>query len=195
VQLRHAGRLDRDDRRVRGERSDLAGGQLEELRPHPRRRQLGGERLAAGLGLGASLLPGRSGHGLDRDAALGRAALHLVARSKRRGGAHRRIGAHELRHAVEGVSRRVHDVAVLGRVAEDGRSRPPELRQPFLLHRPDELDEHQRLAAVRSVLAGQRRPRGRVDRPARQLHVAHVVATSGPGSAQRGVVLAHRLDQ
>ena len=74
------------------------------------------------LGVRAGVLAGGSGHGLDGHAPAGRAALDLVARAQRGGGAHRGVGPDELGHAVEGVSRRVHDVAVLGGVSQDGRS-------------------------------------------------------------------------
>ena len=195
VQLRHAGRLDRDHRRIGGERAHLGRAQVEELRADPRRRQLGGELVPSGAGVVTCVLTGGSRHGLDRHAAASGPALDLVLRSQRRGGAHRRVGAYELTHAVEGVSRRVHDVSVLGGVAEDGRARPAELRQPLLLHRPHELHEHERLTALGRVLARQRGPRGGIDLAAGERHAPHVVAAARPGAAQELVVLARRFDE
>ena len=70
-----------------------------------------------------------------------------------------------------------------------------QLRQPLALHRPHELHEHERLAAVGRVLVRQRGPRGGVDLAAGQQHLAHVVAAAGAGAAQALVVVAARLDQ
>ena len=62
---------------------------------------------------------------------------------------------HELGHAVEGVSRRVHEIAVLGGVTQDGGSGGSQPSEPHFLHRSDELDEHERFASLGRVLRGQ----------------------------------------
>ena len=88
----------------------------------------------------------------------------------------------------------MHDVGVLGGVAEHGRAGVTQLREPLALDRTHELDERERLAAVRCLLACQRGPRGGIHLAAGEQHVAHVVAAGGAGAAQALVILPRCLD-
>ena len=102
--------------------------------------------------------------------------------------------SHQPGEPVHRRARRVHDVGVLGLVADDGAGRAQAL-QPGVLGGPDELHERQHLVAVGRALAGQRRPLrpGRC-RPRR-------VATSRMSSRRRrppraaGAVVPGRVDE
>ena len=159
MQLRHAGRLDGNHGGVCGEGAHLVRAQVEELRAHLGHNKVGGELAPRVLRITAGILTRGARDGLDRHATAGRTVLDLVGRTQRGGRAHRRVGPDQLGHAVERCSLGMDDVPVLRGVAEDGRAAGLQLRQPLALHRPYELDEHERLTAVGRVLVSQRGPR------------------------------------
>ena len=182
VQLRHAGRLDGHHGRVGREFGHLGRAQVQELRVY-----LGHLEVGAQFRPPASFRPRASSPGSPATVWTATRPLDARARPCRPGrsavAAHRRIGPDQLGHAVEGVALGVDDVAVLGGVPEDGRAGGAQLREPLALHRPDELDEHERLTTLGRVLVGQRRSLRRVHLTAGQQHLAHVVAAVGTGAA------------
>ena len=193
MELRHAGGLDGHNRRVGRELTHLGGAQVQELGVDPGHGEVRGDLLSHVARLAANVRARGAGHRLHSHAPACCAALDLVAGTQGGRSAHRRVGAHQLGHAVERASRGVHDVGVLGGVAEHGRAGVAQLREPLGLDRAHELDEHQCLAAVRRLLARQRGPRRGVHLAAGQQHVVHVVATGGAGTAQALFVLTRRL--
>ena len=195
MKLRHSGRLDRHNRRVGRERAHLCCAQVQELGVDLGDGEVGSDLFSGSVRLAAGVRAGGAGHRLHGHAPARRAALDLVRGTQGGGRAHRRVGAHQLGHAVERVSRGVNDVGVLGGVAEHGRAGAAQLGEPLGLDRTHELDEHERLAAVRRLLARQRGPRRRVHLAAGQQHFAHVVAAGGAGAAKQPVVLPCGLDQ
>ena len=89
-----------------------------------------------------------------------------------------------------------NDIAVLGHVLHDPRTRGLEPAHPLVLDRPHKLDHRQDLVAVGGGLGGQRRAVGEgVDLGVGQAHLAHVIAPVGTGLAQAGVVLTDRLGE
>ena len=81
---------------------------------------------------------------------------------------------------------RVHDVGVLGGVADHGRAGGAQLREPRVLDRAHELDERECLAAVGRVLARQRGPLCRVDLAAGRAATSRMSSRrAGAGGAQR----------
>ena len=193
MKLWHSGRLDGHHRRVGCQGAHFSGAQVQELGVDLGDGEVRADSLACVISLAAGVRTRGAAHRLHGHASAGGAALDLVGGTQRGCGAHRRIGAHQLGHAIERVARGVHDVRILGGVAEHGRARAAQLREPLGLDRTHELDEHEGLVAVRRLLARQRRPRRGVHLAPGQQHVAHVVAPGGAGVAQARVVRARCL--
>ena len=195
MKFRHSRRLDGHHSRVGRERAHLSGAQFHELGVDLGDREVGGDLLSGAVRLTAGVRARRARHRLHGHAAARRAALDLVPRTQGGRGTHRRVGADQLGHAVERVAGGMHDVGVLGGVAEHGRARGAQLREPLGLDRAHELDEHQRLAAVGRLLVRQRGPCHWVHLAAGQQNVVHVVAAGGAGATQALVILPGRLHQ